>query len=316
MISRAKFFIFLFLILFLGCIKEVNFKSESVEQQPVLTALFTNNDNVESKVRLSWSVTPEAPSIAIPEEARVIYYLDDKIVGEAKPNSEGYCLIPPNFPGAGRSFTVEAHIPGQLPIRASDVIPYKAEVFEATYRSAGFRDEQGDPVFSAQVRFHDKYDERNYYELIFFNASQFYTSYYTTPFEVDAVLKNEGDQDFEPLSFFFSDELFNGETVTIEILLRNYINSSEMLDHSPFYVPEDGRYVLFRTISRNWYEYLKGWTRHRYTRLVGQGISSDATFQDFQNLLFAPEPTPMFSNIEDGLGLVAGSNTQIIKMND
>jgi hypothetical protein len=299
-----------------SCVKEAVLKSGNAEREPVLVARFTGNANDPSAVRLTWSTTPEVEEIAVPEDARIFYYSGSEKIGEAQPDAEGYCAMPSYFPRPGETFKVEAHIPGYMPIIGTDEMPQGAAVIESSFQSAGLRDEDDTFVYSAKVKFQDTPGIENYYEIIFFEATRSQAKYFRIPFEVDVILKNEGDQDFEPLSFFFSDELFDGQVVEIEILLRGYVTRGEELDHRPFYLLEDGRYMLFRTISRNWYEYLKAYTRHRYTRLVGQGLSGGATFQDFQDLLFAPEPTPMFSNVENGLGVVAGAHTQIIKMDD
>ena len=310
------FIVFLLSGLNAGCVKEAVVRSGKIDREPVLMARFTGHMDDTSAVRLTWSTTAEAGSVEIPEDARVAYYLDGQIVGEARPDKDGYCEIPRNFPRSGQAFTVEAHVPGLAPVTATDTMPYGSPVLEASFRPAGFYDEEETYVQSAKVKLYDPPGVRNYYEMSFFQAYDGGASYFFITFEADAVIKNEGDLEFEPMTYFFSDELFDGQIVEIEILLRGYVASGERLDHRPFYLLEDGHYLLFRTISRNWYDYLKAYTRHRYTRLVGQGLSGGTTFQDLQNLLFAPEPTPMFSNVENGLGAVAGAHTQIIKMDE
>ena len=320
MIDKCKFLIFIAILSISGCIKEANLSLGDLERQPVLMALFAGNDNVDSKVRLTWSTKLETAISPVPEDARVVYYIDGQPVGEAQPDSAGYCAIPRSFPQLGRAFTVEAHIPGYAPITATDTMPQWVEIYDNSFKPAGFKDEDNTIIHHATVRFRDPPNVQNYYEILFFRAGRsvdrYFTTYLQVPYEINAILKNEHDQEFEPLSFFFSDELFDGEILDFEILLRNYVEQDIIKDRSPFYVREDGQYILFRAISRNWYDYLKTYTRHRYTRLVGQGLSGGATFQDFQDLLFAPEPTPMFSNVENGLGVVAGAHTQIIKLND
>ncbi|MCP4154762.1 MAG: DUF4249 family protein, partial [bacterium] len=188
--------------------------------------------------------------------------------------------IPSHYPTPGKPFTVEAHIPGLEPVWATDTLPQRSRVYKWTYGPAGFKDEHGDGVSVANVHFKDAPEIPDFYEISFFYASpfwadKFYVHYVYILFQINAILQNEGDHDYEPLSYFFSDELFNGkDSIDFEVFFRPYSSSGEPLDHPPYHVPEEGRYILFRDISRNYYEYLKARTRHRHTQVVGQGVSN------------------------------------------
>ncbi len=155
----------------------------------------------------------------------------------------------------------------------------------------------------------------NFYEVVIFYKSfyapdnEYYYSYLNNPnYSIvvpDPVVKNEGDWDYFPATIFFSDKLFNGKkqafsfsTVTSKRYLSDGTSNSNAL--------KDDGYILFRSISKEYYLYRKYYTRHAYN----SGIHQDG----IQNMLFTGEPLDMYTNVTGGLGVVGAYSSTISKI--
>ena len=115
----------------------------------------------------------------------------------------------------------------------------------------------------------------------------------------DPVIRAEGDLDYKPTTIFFSDQLFNGEKVSIssKILQANNIETS-------YYLLDDFETIaVLRTISYAYYQYRKKWTRHLYNQGVDINVEDSEELRAF---LFTGEPVNMYTNVENGYGIFAG----------
>jgi len=305
-----------------ACVKEITLQNGTDVQLPVMNGIFSVG-GYPSVLRLTYTANPLSEQINTPEDAQVFFWQDGELVAETSPDEDGYCAIPDLLVQTSSVLSAMAVFPEGDTLVATDSIPTRSFVYnDGTFGSAGFVDEHGDNVNRLSVQFTDPPNQKNYYELFVFSwndfslADSFYIRVRAFPYQPNTILSNEGDQDFQPWTMYFSDELFDGESVNFE---QNFISTAirtiPMLG-KPFGLEEDGTYLLFRNVSKAYYQSQKSWTRHRYTQRVGEGIAdvSDAILEDFQRVIFAPEPTPMYSNVEGGLGVFAGINTQIIKL--
>jgi len=308
------------LICLTACVKEISLQNGTDRQLPVMNGIFSVG-GYPSVFRLTYTANPLSEQINTPEDAQVFFSQDGELVAEVSPDADGYCVIPDLFAQTGSVLSAMAVFPEGDTLTATDSIPTRSFVYnDGIYGSAGFVDEHGDNVNRLSVRFTDPPNQKNYYELFVFSWNDFSTtdSFYVKVlrvYQANTILSNEGDQDFQPWTMYFSDELFDGETVNFEQYFTGATPTIRM-PGKPFGLEEDGTYLLFRNVSKAYYQSQKSWTRHRYTQRVGEGIAdvSDAILEDFQRVIFAPEPTPMYSNVEGGLGVFAGINTQIIKL--
>ena len=310
------------LICLTACVKEISLQNGTNRQLPVMNGIFSVG-GYPSVFRLTYTANPLSEQINTPEEAQVFFWQDSELVAETSPDADGYCVIPNVFAQTSSVLSAMAIFPEGDTLTATDSIPNRSFVNnDATFGSAGFVDEHGDNVNKFSVRFTDPPNQKDYYELFVFSwndfsiTDSFYVRVRTFPYQPNAILSNEGDQDFQPWTMYFSDELFDGELVHFEQSFISGAIRTIPMPGKPFGLEEDGTYLLFRNVSEAYYKSLKSWTRHRYTQRVGEGIAdvSDAILDDFQRVIFAPDPTPMYSNVEGGLGVFAGVNTQIIKL--
>jgi len=317
------FFIITLCISCIACVKEISLPNGTDKKKPVMNGIFSIG-GYPSVFRLTYTGSPFSEQTDVPENASIFFRQDGELVAEVSSDANGYCPIPDSFPQTGTVLSAMAIFPEGDTLTATDSMPYRSVVNDnATFGSAGFVDEHGDIVNRLSVRFADSPNQENYYELLVFtwydfpNRDSFPISVHAFLYQPNTIMSNEGDQDFQPWTMYFSDELFDGESVNFEQNFISTVIGSILMPAPPFGLEEDGTYLLFRNVSKAYYQSQKSWARHRYTQRVGEGIAdvSDAILEDFQRVIFAPEPTPMYSNVEGGLGVFAGVNTQIIKLN-
>ena len=193
----------------------------------------------------------------------------------------------------------------------------------ATFQQDGTLNSYGEQIRLLTVEITDPPGVDNYYELILFyynpsiprdvNKS---ISYYNQIIYPNNILASEGDQEYLPKSMFFSDELFDGQIIKFEQHIESNGQAGNLDSRINAGLDDEGLYLQIRSINSAYYSFLKSWTRHRYTQDLGTGFGnfSDITIERLQDVIFAPEPTPLISNVTGGLGVVGAAYTQIVKL--
>lgn len=199
-----------------------------------------------------------------------------------------------------KNYSVELKSDNFPPIKASDTIPNLVPIDNAYMIFPAGVDAFGFYKAEAYISFTDPPDVTNYYELLISSKPGGTNAWYSDYETNDPVLMNEGDQDYHPNSFFFSDDLFKGESYTIKIKHDvGYSQNGKIFKVFPLY-------ATLRSISRTYYKYRKYYTRHAHNQ----------QFQnEFLDLIFKGEPQNMFTNVENGFGIFAGyceTTSQII----
>jgi hypothetical protein len=278
--------IIIFSLIQAGCSKEVEIDLSNTKSI-VLNSVF--NPNKVFSFNMSLTASPLNNYDSINGQLHFFLYEEDKIILNTLLQSD---ILETDFlPKPGKKYTVEVISDSFPSIRASDSIPNLVQIDDAYLIFPAGVDAYGDYLAEANVTFTDPIGEANYYELIITIGTDkdFYWSsdYQTT----DRVLLNEGDLDYNPDSFFFSDELFNGEQYTMRIKHPTTGNTG-----SGFLKPYQ-HFATLRSVSKSYYLYRKYFTRHAYNQ----------QFQDdFLDLIFKGEPQNMYTNIENGYGIFAG----------
>jgi hypothetical protein len=181
-------------------------------------------------------------------------------------------------------------------------IPIKVKILNAVYSLYEFTNDAGEnsKIPKTQLSFIDNKESKDYYE-VFLSYQGYYQIYphqnslSTGPLIDDPILLNEGDEDYYPTTYFFSDELFNGDTCS---LIFPEGGSARYYD-SIFQEDDQQTFVHLRKISEEYYHYRKYWTRHYYNQ------QNENNLEDPIQIVFQGEPVEMYTNIEGGYGILA-----------
>jgi len=182
------------------------------------------------------------------------------------------------YPLIGSNYKIEIQADNFSTVNAYDLIPQTVPINSISYELTN--DEIYNNKFN--ITFTDP-PEKNYYILHFPNDYYFKSN--------DPVFGQYAAVDDEFI-FVFNDEIFNGNTYSITVYGNIYIPSH--WDDS-----ERNMHFYLHSISENLYKYFK-----TYNKQVQRG---DDLMELYQKGLI--EPIPIYSNIENGLGIFGGFST-------
>jgi hypothetical protein len=180
-------------------------------------------------------------------------------------------------------FTVR-DLSGDYPTASAQVrFPSKSTIKNIEYKYEGGIREDGDEASSFKITFDDPVDEKNFYEIgIIRDYDPNRPSSYDFASSIDIAASKGFINDFVLLT----DESFNGEEKTIE--LKTFRNS---VDNIPFHIG-------WRNVTEDYFKYSK--------TLRAQGDFGDNPFSSI---------VQVFTNVENGLGIVSLYQEQILPAN-
>jgi hypothetical protein len=298
--KRFTHILIITVLLISSCIKEIEIKTETVEKLPVINCIFSPDSVFKVSVSLPIEITSNTAQYV--EDAVIKITSEDNTVINLFYTGSNGIYKSAQKPLSNVLYTLEADINGYETVRASDMIPVPVYIENVEY----YHDQDvlnNDSIPMSNISFVDDGNIENYYDCIGFALNQetgmkeYFNSPYYGEFYPDNVLLNEGDIDYYPSSFFFSDVLFNGSEYTLSVPIAG----------GPFYNSN----IEFRVTSRNYYLFRKYWTRHYYNQSNDHNVGTGFIDVDFMGILRMSDPIEMFSNIENGYGIFAGYSADI-----
>jgi hypothetical protein len=293
--------VIILVILLVSCIKEIPLSEANIDAI-VINSIISPDSVV--KVNLT-KVRGFSESTPVVSDATVNLFENDSLIRTLNYSSNGW-YVSNFFPDEGQKYSVEI-ISNQKELSAETSIPQKTQILNASYSLYDHINDVGEnyKTSKSKVTFYDNPNQENYYEIFLARLENGILYYYLYPkyndisigtLINDPVLLNEGNQDYEPTSYFFSDELFNGDTITI-----TFPGGGDAYYIDDIFMPDSrNTFVILRSISKEYYNFRKFWTRHSYNQQNGKPVS------DPMMLLFVGEPVEMYSNVNNGYGVFTG----------
>jgi hypothetical protein len=281
-----KWLVIVFSISQVACSKIIEINMHNTKAL-VLNSIFNPDSSFTFRISTTSSLLNSYDTLT--ENLHFSLYEEDKLIFESVSQSS---LFKTDLkPMRGKKYTVELKSDNFPAIKASDTIPGLVPIDNAYMIFPAGVDAFGFYKAEAYISFTDPPDATNYYELLISSKPGGTNAWYSDYETNDPVLMNEGDQDYHPTSFFFSDDMFNGESYTLRIKHGvGYSQNGEIIKVFPLY-------ATLRSVSRTYYMYRKYYTRHAYTQ---------QSQNEFLDLIFKGEPQNMFTNVENGYGIFAG----------
>jgi hypothetical protein len=240
---------FSYLLSFSSCIKEIEIDTQGFEKKLVVNSVF--NPDKPFFFHFTFTENPTNSYSTINDSVHIMLYEDNRKILDTKVLSD--TLATSVYPTWGSTYKLKVFVQGFDTVFACDTVPQRVDIVDATIIQPIAVDRYGTRISQASITFSDPPNKPNYYELIFVGAQYDYEIEITDP-----VLLNEGDIGYMPTTYFFSDELFDGQKYTLQITRDLGYNVSIK--------------VVLRSISRNYYLYRKYWTRH-YFKLPTNQVS-------------------------------------------
>ncbi|SKC23838.1 protein of unknown function [Alkalitalea saponilacus] len=171
-------------------------------------------------------------------------------------------------------------------LTAEDVVPKRVSITELTELYPLYTDRHDTTFGQLTLRFNDDGNVSNYYEIVVGHGynQRFKTSH--TYKITHPVITHDSEYDLYPLTLLFTNELFRGEELVLDIAKDGY-----------------GGAIILKNVSYNYFMY----KRYLYAHLENQNRKKD--FAEIS------DPVMLYSNVNNGLGIFA-SHCQDIKWVD
>lgn len=272
---KVKYLLFIVLLCFTSCTKEIEITTLGFERKIVVNSLFTPQKPFE--FRFSYTIQPYESLPIFTDSIHLWLYENESKVLDTLFLSDTF--IGSYYPKNGCAYSLKIFVQGYDTIFACDTVPSQISITDGSIQLISI-DKYQTHTYHTNIDFSDPSFETNYYEIFFVGAQYDYENKIT-----DAVLLTEGDVSYYPESYFFSDKLFNGKNYSLNInrdLGFGFGTETK---------------VTLRNISSQYYMYRKFWTRHLYNQVaIDKGVGS---------LIYTGEPQPMYNNIVNGYGVFA-----------
>ncbi len=263
--------LFLLMLLITSCRQEVDIDYPDFEPMPVINSFIVAGEPVTAHISIA--VGYEGPQLSGCDDATVSLYIDDEFSGNMILQSDGLYTSDSIARGDAK-YTLSVEVPGYKTASASTVIPSPSSLLEFTFNEFEGLDEEGFDYSSVVFTFQNEPFETRYYDsrvILMTSEGEFIRDPYII---TDSVLINEG----LPLNLF-SNEIIKG--IPEYTMKTNY------------YVSHHKFIFQFRSVSEEYYHYVRQHYLYETGRFPEFGISSNAAY-------------PLYSNVDNGYGIVAG----------
>jgi len=294
--ALPKFGVLLSIIFLLtSCVKELDGYLEAHEKHLVVNSMISPGGPLQVQLNESLPVNAQVQYPLI-TDAAVFMKPEGQPLQQLYPDDSLYRYY--QNPQYGSTYELIVVTSGADTLSATTTIPEPPKITGTKLYYTNLYDDYGDRITGAEITIKDSAETDDFY---CFYLVDFYNYYRLN----DPAIIAEGILQYEPDLIFFSDKLFNGQSYTLKLL---YIGSSHVNYDN---IPRPER-IIFRSISKTYYDFLSSWTLHRYNQNT---IVSDENIQyNLEQLYFKGEPVELYSNISGGRGLFAGYADTVIEL--
>ncbi|MFA6482970.1 MAG: DUF4249 domain-containing protein [Bacteroidales bacterium] len=306
---RSQSFCFLLVILFTSCTQEINLKQSDTIQYPVMSGLISPDRN--SNIYLGKTLNILGQTQEVLEWTNIELRMNGIRVIGFRNQDLSLITIPADVLIEGSSYQIMVNLADGTEVSANDTIPVLVRIDQAEKVIGKTYDAYGTPHSDYSMTFTDPADIRNYYELLIFTQRWMDTlilvGYHHNVEIADPVIQAEGILDYNPASFVFSDDLFNGRSYTLNMKMKNE-GLAQVSLHEPMINAGNGTFLVLRSVSKTYYDFRKSWILHRRTQNRG------AFNEEPLATILIGNPTPLYSNITNGYGIFAAYSQDFIQV--
>lgn len=330
---KYSFIIFIFSSLISSCLEEMELDESLLQPQIAVSTFLTPGDPIYIKLMHDIPASQEYATGKEVPDAKVTLFEDDQIVTELErfsyfdyyygyyteepiiPDTAYYYMANDRYPQPGKTYRLEVESETYGNITTETTIPKPIEIDELQSSIEEIRNDENSYVYkqiNINVRFTDPADEENYYRLLILEATGAISNWNQdstdSTIHINGAINNTMFSTEDEIFFYekenansfavgqtdnsfgiFTDETINGKEREISIYFS--MNTTE-LDTTI------GEFLVYRielqSITKDMYYYLKS-------------IDQQAIMYQFP---FA-EPIPVYSNVENGIGVFGSYSTSV-----
>ena len=272
-----------FVFIYISCSQKVELTWEEQQQKHVVNCLFSPDEQIELYAFKTVDIIED--TVEFVNDLDIELYESEKLIWSG--NSSDYGKYSTHVkPKSNEEYKVILKNHEGFSITANDLIPPAVNIMTATYSFPVYEDIHGSLFGKVFLSFRDNPKVENFYEIVILSedSSIIHTFNIKSPV---ITLDNETDLKM-PGSLLFTDELFEGEELNLNIYVNTYNNPI----------------IVLKSVSRNYYEYRKSINSHFFN----QNTERENILE-----LFKGDPVELYSNITNGLGIFAGFTQDVVK---
>jgi hypothetical protein len=278
-------------LLLSGCETVVNVDLPEEPSQIVVNSLFNPDTIWMAHISRSQGILESGPLEIIPN-ATVEVWSNNTRIASLPHVGNGFYKAANQYPQAGQTYEIRVAAPGSALATARDTAPFPTvlqRVDQKLITEADFFYE-----YECTLHFTDPPGIKNYYHLAILCAEEWEgeTHYYPYFFASNDLLLNEGEVNLDPEQNFSDYEAFFDDVVFAD---RSYELTISFQDYT--YNQTREIYMILSTVSEAYYKY--------HQSSITQRTRGDNPFS---------EPVMVYNNIENGLGIFAGSSRSVYKI--
>ncbi len=267
-----------------SCEKEIPFHTPGGSNRLVVNSLFTEGELWTITVTHSLNVLDPGTPSPLANAQVLLRYADGTYI-ETLPY-DGVAYRSTVTASHSQAYRVEVSVPGYAQVFASDGIP--APVLPQLLDTMSVY-MQGTPFLRVRIRFQDPVGAKNFYLLRAYSGASSGVGRVEYEFALSGVASgSSGDTEDRRRTWLLSDGLFEGQQVEMSCYIPQY--------HLQYQT--DPVYLELSACSEAYYRYLY----------------SIELYRDVEGNPFA-EPVQVFSNVENGIGIVAGKSSRNVRVN-
>ena len=272
----------------LSCNTAVDVELEPYELQLVGNCILQKDSDINVYVSHSIYALDDAAPPAV-DYATVSLFEDGNFIQNLANSNDGKYSATGFTPSANKNYSLTISANNFKTIDASTQLPSQVLINSFAYDSAAITNSFGESQSSLEVKFTDPAGEENYYEISIVLIDSFQnfpdTTYYVSSYPTSLESNNPSIEidNYSASYALISDKFFDGENFTGNLLFyENYLSN---------------KYLIFKSVSKEYYLYKKSLPIHLNT----------------QDNPFA-EPAQVYSNFNNGLGILGAANRQVLKI--
>lgn len=276
-------FVFVIISFFIvSCSTEVEIEWKDESQKYVVNCLLNPDEPVKLFAFKTSPILDDTTHLA--DGLDIEIYKNETLAWSGSGTGKGEYPIPV-YAEAGANFKIILKDKNGFSISARDSIPLHVYISNANYLFPVYEDIFGSKFGKVSLSFQDNPKVKNYYEIVILGKDSSINQAFNISSRV-ITLDNENDPN-SPGTILFTDELFNGQQLDLNIFVSSY--------NTPI--------IVLKNVSHTYYQYRKSTNIHFYNQNVERS--------DIYNM-FKGDPVELYSNVTNGLGIFAGY-TQDIK---
>ena len=276
-------FIFIFMLLFMSCQKEIKLPPAQIPQKVVVNCLFSPAKPWSVFLSLSADADNAVPPLV--ENATVTILKEGEFWETLSYKAKGE-YVGGSVPEANHHYSIEVKVPNFDIVTATDSVPSAVKIIDAFFTARKATNTANNPLFQQTIIFKDPLEQQNYYQI----SGAFFYYLVSDTWGVFSPFANYA-------SYCMTDEVVSGQYLSF-VTTANISEGSHYRGDSV----EGTSIIRFHSLSPTHYKFAK-------TGYIQAANNFAAVFETLTSTLAMTEPQNIYSNIQGGLGIFAAYNS-------